>query len=320
MVGYLAETKILTNNLYGGAIFSCLTVSEIPSVPKTLAELADSGLWIATWSYFVPTKLNSDGHHDIKSELRDRIIPELIQNTKDSILTSTIHKIKEKILFPPDKNFMNIHGHKVTNKETMARMDNAFQLKYLLQAQEVLEDSLLVISNKEEMPFRVVYLWSGEPNYFSLKTSLCMTQLFEAGIYFRWKTLEIFKSILVELSTENRAKFFMKTVKNSVILNVVFNEKEPVSFLVMQYVLVLCGVAVMVGLLAFAVECKAALGCWGIKILRKGKSLIENSLTVCVKRWRYWRRKASYFICKIFSFPKPSLEVINVKTRITEDG
>lgn len=300
LCGWIFGCFILTNNLYGGAIFSCLTVSDLPQVPRTLEELADSNLFIQTSAYFISNPSGSE--YVAESTLRDQIIPDIIQNVNHTSLLSLVHKILNKILFPKDLNFKEIHGHKLKNLRTIAMMEDVFTLKYLAQLEETIEEGRLVFRNREETPFQTISGWWGSPNFFSSKTSLCLSQLIESGIYYRWKILEPLKYILhylvnmdrIVVNNKNRgaklaAKFFAKSIANTGIHSVVFNEKEPVSFLVVKYVLILCALMEAIGLLAFAFECKESLKYWGRKLLWKCKSLIRNS-----KIMRAWKRKWEY--------------------------
>ncbi|OXA48666.1 hypothetical protein Fcan01_16734 [Folsomia candida] len=242
---------ILMSNLYGGKIFSYLTVTEIPSLPTSTNDLAQSGITLLTTSSYYARTVNGSTPYVEKSILKSSLIPEMLSNLgRTSKLAAVISKLNVKLWFIKDKlsyaQRRKLLGgvspfHSGRGVQTYAVIEKPDFLTMVKESVEML-GKLFVPRRTHDTPFTIITLGDVRRNFFSEQFKSGIMKLKESGLLAKWEKSEELKAGLRSeklLGKEMRSRFYAKKLAGRSKFDP-FNEAKPISVYVLIAVFVVC--------------------------------------------------------------------------------
>lgn len=246
---------ILMENLYQGSIYSCLTVTLPPSVPKTIEDVISSNLQVITTSSILSVLVIQQN----LSVLQHKILPDLIPwFPADSAYSRTIQKFNSSLYFLNLRDITradiaatisNSQDILASNKTirtsgTFAVMDDKNDLNNFSSLMKILGKRLLIKGHSGHMDFYTFYVDVVKTNFIVPKLYEGINRLVESGIYGRWGAMNDLKADLEEMrkvgSEPYRKLFRMEMVGTG---RDDFKEDwtaDPVPFEAIKYMFGLC--------------------------------------------------------------------------------
>lgn len=195
LTGWLFVCFILMSSIYGGEIFSTLTVTDPPHVPRTTEDLAEFNLPIFTADRY---SFRGDNFMVQFSFLEKRILPQLVSVFEgNSQYLEFLSKIKNKLVFckPGSFHFQNVNtkpwsfyqlpfiNNSVTVNSTFVILSSPEMMALVATANP--SSHRLIIRNNQgpSTPFKFITYTQGNKNYFSPNIYKTLGQLVESGIY-----------------------------------------------------------------------------------------------------------------------------------------
>ncbi|OXA48987.1 hypothetical protein Fcan01_16788 [Folsomia candida] len=251
MTTWFFACYILMSNLYGGEIFSYLTVTQLPTLPTNLADLAESGMSILTSSSYSTLTKNKRSTRVQRSILKSSLIPGMMLNLrKNSKLAVLIAKINGTLSYTKlgsssrklltGRDPLNSGGRGVN--QTFAVIDTPGWLSMITDAVEM-KGQLFVPKRTHDTPFTLMEVNEVRKNVFSGYLKVGMRQLVGSGIFTKWKKSEQFKASLLAaglIGKSMRVKVFAQTLAGRGKFASTFNEAKPIEIDVLIAVFMVC--------------------------------------------------------------------------------
>ncbi|OXA42217.1 hypothetical protein Fcan01_22947 [Folsomia candida] len=262
---------IVMANLYQGAIYSCLTVTLLPSVPKTVEGIVSFNLKIVTSSeLLVPTEYGMTSRSLLKDHIPD-IISKFPTNSK---FVKILKKLDSNLIFfnpaaiyiwdlaTNISNHLNIYNSNETiGTSGMFAVMNANQKQnHFNSIMKIMGKRLLIEEGHsgKDVDFQFLKLDVANFNFICFKISNGINHLTESGIYGRWGVIYYLKSdlkLMRKIGNESYSKLFRMEMANANGMGIPEQETqdEPVSLAVIKYVFGLC-------LISMSLACLVAFG------------------------------------------------------------
>lgn len=256
LTGWFFGCFILMTNLYSGEIFSCLSLSYPLQVPRTLDALVDSGVIIVTQSAFYNTMFRDSS---LLSTLKDKIIPDFMFNAKGNHkFINFLTRINNNIFFA--KSICADDWKPIVGKnKSYAIMDVPEVLDYFVDYAEAANpNGEVLVDNNDETPFYSITMdFSRRNNFFTKKLKLVIRKLMDSGISSKWDAIRRLRDNLRK--ARNVKNFDYKKLLAIYMAGgfrpAIFSKFQPVSFLAVKYVVILCGILLDIETIIFTSEC-----------------------------------------------------------------
>lgn len=271
---------ILMNNLYQGSVYSYLTVTLPPPVPKTMAQLHHSDARIITTATFTNDSI-------WQSVLKQLLIPQLIHSLGDNNSYShLLTELNPRIVY--DSNFgsvliswvnnseANTLSGEISSKETFAMFDPITEMQIKVDFLK-LWGGRYIVSNSEDTSMNIFKVWLAKRNFLQPTIHRHVKQLEGSGILERWKALHTYFRGLVytiHLESHFKSKWIRRKVSGGKEKDA-WNEASPMTLNVLTFLFVIWGGMLAFGLLLFFLKEKYV----GLKSTYSFTKKLVNSLT-----------------------------------------
>ncbi|OXA54815.1 hypothetical protein Fcan01_10448 [Folsomia candida] len=255
---------ILMFNLYQGSIFSYLTVTMSPRVPRTMAELLESDFKVVTRSSIA--NYDHEQHKVIHWAL---LIEEIITFKEGLSRNESIEKYNRLQNRTSFYRFSEIDVLTLVKSLSLSTQEHAgfrqapivlMDVKMGLLDLAVLLEKVgkrYVIRGREATPFHSITVSAGFRNFLTPYISETIDALEEFGISGRWDELSHLKyklSAMVQMGRSSYSELFRKEMAGRK-KSIVFHESAQVSLKVMKFLFFLCGGLVLCAGCVLGWEC-----------------------------------------------------------------
>lgn len=259
-------------NLYQGSIFSCLTVTFPPPVPKIWDDLVHSNISVMTSSLFSRSYGSSDEFAD--SVLQLEVLPifrrimdkspnflELLNSFEPQLVF--LHRlIIEQYIRLKIFNDTSANAEMSSQFSTFIKKNKTFAIMNLEIHQAPIIAILkgvgthFIINNKLDTPFQQYALNWGSRNFFNPTIASGLSALACSGVFQRWQKKDLQRDELASMKQFSKKEYdeFARKQNSEAKEPISFHEAQQVSLKSIQYAFGLCGLLAVVGVLVFFME------------------------------------------------------------------
>ncbi|OXA54433.1 hypothetical protein Fcan01_10518 [Folsomia candida] len=256
---------ILMFNLYQGSIFSYLSVTVPPRVPRTMGELLDSEFKVVTRSSLELWNAENKTVTDWSLLLQEVLTFKEVLWRNESI--EKYDRLEKRIKFCRVNEIdsltlarslsFSVQEYAGFRQEPIVLMDVDFAISDLAVLLEAL-GGRYVIKGRDTTPFDQIAMSVGQRNFLAPYISETIDNLEEFGISGRWEEQRLLQhklKAMVKLGGANYSGLLRKEMADG-SEPFVFHEAAPVSLKVMKFVFFLCSGFVLLAGGVFGWECR----------------------------------------------------------------
>ncbi|CAL8122931.1 unnamed protein product [Orchesella dallaii] len=268
-----AITSLQISQLYKGTIFSYLSKDSTPSFPKSLKELIQSEIHVATMESSV-RRLN-ETFYQTDSLFKEYVLSGLMNSVEETsldLLSSELNSLSKNIQWIQQNSFDFMHQYVLNGSNSPDKFAFLDQQEYVQTMQLYMSTfSKSWVSPANPLPvFMRRTFWTIYRNYFAPSFTHCISMIYESGVYQRWETYYnlVFRennvNALFQTITKSNKSYLLRNVKGRRSINYLLYKENggklfEMKFIpktVYKHVSLTCAILILISIVVFLVESK----------------------------------------------------------------